>query len=122
MRSQLGVGANSAKKEGTGGKRMVFSPFQVFITCDQKVKVTQREVYSMRTMAALVFPEFQTLDFFGPIEMLGGFRDEIEIVTVAKEAGPVASRHGQRIVVDKLISRKEPTTTLTLSYQAAIPR
>lgn len=60
----------------------------------------------MRTMAALVFPEFQTLDFFGPIEMLGGFRDEIEVITVAKEAGPVVSRHGQRIVVDKLISEK----------------
>ncbi|MEM8749189.1 MAG: DJ-1/PfpI family protein [Pseudomonadota bacterium] len=60
----------------------------------------------MRTMAALVFPEFQTLDFFGPIEMLAGFRDEIELVTVANEAGPVPSRHGQRIVVDKLISEK----------------
>lgn len=60
----------------------------------------------MRTMAALVFPGFQTLDFFGPIEMLAGFRDEIELITVAKDAGPVVSRHGQRIVVDKLISEK----------------
>lgn len=60
----------------------------------------------MRTMAALVFPEFQTLDFFGPIELLGGFRDEIKVVTVANGVGPVQSRHGQRIVVDKLISEK----------------
>ena len=60
----------------------------------------------MKTMAALVFPEFQTLDYFGPIEMLGGFRDEIEVVTVANEAGPVPSRHGQKIVVDKLLSEK----------------
>ena len=60
----------------------------------------------MRSMAALVFPEFQTLDFFGPIEMLGGFRDEIEITTVAKAQGLVPSRHGQRISVDKTISEK----------------
>ncbi|WP_298434255.1 DJ-1/PfpI family protein [uncultured Jannaschia sp.] len=58
----------------------------------------------MRTMAALVFPGFQTLDFFGPIEMLGGFRDEIEVVTVAQGSDPVVSRHGQRIVVDRTIA------------------
>ena len=31
----------------------------------------------MRTIAALVFPGFETLDYFGPIEMLGGFGGEI---------------------------------------------
>ena len=58
----------------------------------------------MKKMAALVFPGFQTLDFFGPIELLGGFRDDIEVVTVAKGADPVESRHRQRIVVDKTLS------------------
>lgn len=58
----------------------------------------------MRKMAALVFPGFQTLDFFGPIEMLGGFRDDIEVVTVARGPDPVESRHRQKIVVDKTIS------------------
>ncbi|MGR3503431.1 DJ-1/PfpI family protein [Pseudaestuariivita sp.] len=51
-------------------------------------------------MAALVFPRFQTLDFFGPIEMLGGFRDEIMVTTVAMDKEPVPSRHGQHIVPD----------------------
>lgn len=60
----------------------------------------------MRTMAALVFPGFQTLDYFGPIEMLGGFRDEIELVTVAKKLDPVPSRHGQRICVDLTLAEK----------------
>lgn len=59
----------------------------------------------MRKMAALVFPGFQTLDFFGPIELLGGFRDDIEVVTVAKGPDPVESRHRQRIVVDKTLSQ-----------------
>jgi transcriptional regulator GlxA family with amidase domain len=60
----------------------------------------------MRTLAALVFPGFQTLDYFGPIEMLGGFGGEIEIITVAKGRGPVPSVHGQRIVADRTIAEK----------------
>jgi transcriptional regulator GlxA family with amidase domain len=55
-------------------------------------------------MAALVFPGFQTLDFFGPIEMLGGFRDDIAITVVAAGRDPVESRHGQRIGVDRVLS------------------
>ncbi|WP_299729360.1 DJ-1/PfpI family protein [uncultured Tateyamaria sp.] len=55
-------------------------------------------------MAALVFPGFQTLDFFGPIELLGGFRNDIEVITVAKSPEPVESRHRQHIVVDRVLS------------------
>ncbi len=54
----------------------------------------------MRTLAALVFPGFQTLDYFGPIEMLGDPAYEIELTTVAVTRDPVPSRHGQRIVPD----------------------
>ena len=60
----------------------------------------------MKTLAALVFPGFETLDYFGPIEMLGGFGNETEIITVAKQSDPVPSCHGQRIVVDKTLSEK----------------
>ncbi len=58
----------------------------------------------MGTLAALVFPGFQTLDFFGPIEMLGDPTYEIEIITVAQEKAPVLSRHGQKIVPDRDIA------------------
>ena len=58
----------------------------------------------MRTMAALVFPGFETLDYFGPIEMLGSPPERIEIVTVAQGKDPVPSVHGQRIVVDRTIA------------------
>ena len=61
----------------------------------------------MRTMAALVFPGFQTLDFFGPIEMLGGFFDDIAVTVVAQGADPVVSRHGQRIQVDRAIAEAD---------------
>lgn len=60
----------------------------------------------MRDMAALVFPGFQTLDYFGPIEILGGFRDKITVTTVAKTLDPVPSRHNQRIVPDRTLAEK----------------
>jgi putative intracellular protease/amidase len=60
----------------------------------------------MKTIAALVFPGFETLDYFGPIEMLGGFGKETEIVTVAKGHEPTPSVHGQRIVIDKSTAEK----------------
>lgn len=60
----------------------------------------------MRTLAALVFPGFETLDYFGPIEMLGGFGKETEIITVAQRSDPVPSCHGQRVVIDRTLSEK----------------
>ncbi|MEM6374454.1 MAG: DJ-1/PfpI family protein [Pseudomonadota bacterium] len=60
----------------------------------------------MKSLAALVFPGFETLDYFGPIEMLGGYGEETQIITVAKGADPVPSVHGQRIVVDKTLAEK----------------
>jgi transcriptional regulator GlxA family with amidase domain len=61
----------------------------------------------MKTLAALVFPGFETLDYFGPIEMLGGYGRETKIITVAAQADPVPSVHGQRIVIDKVIAEKD---------------
>ncbi|MEO0545711.1 MAG: DJ-1/PfpI family protein [Pseudomonadota bacterium] len=55
----------------------------------------------MKTVAALVFPGFETLDYYGPIEMLGGMGGETQIITVAKDSEPVPSVHGQRIMIDK---------------------
>ena len=57
----------------------------------------------MKTLAAYVFLGFETLDYFGPMEMLGGMGRETEIITVAKDRTPVPSVHGQRIMIDKTI-------------------
>lgn len=67
-----------------------------------------------KTLAALVFPGFETLDYFGPIEMLGGLGQETEIITVAKSGDPVPSVHGQRIVADKTIFDRTPKYDLLL--------
>jgi transcriptional regulator GlxA family with amidase domain len=58
----------------------------------------------MKKLAAFVFPGFQTLDFFGPIEMFGGMRDEIEITLVSETLDPVASVHGHRILPEKTLA------------------
>lgn len=57
----------------------------------------------MKTLAALVFPGFETLDLFGPMEMLGGYGRQTQIITVAKAMQPVPSLHGQRILPDATI-------------------
>lgn len=61
----------------------------------------------MKTLAALVFPGFETLDYFGPIEMLGGYGQETQLITVAQTLDPVASVHGQRILPDASIAETD---------------
>lgn len=61
----------------------------------------------MKTIAAFVFLGFETLDYFGPIEMLGGFAGQSKIITVAQTLDPVASVHGQRIVPDATLDQKD---------------
>ncbi|MEM9196838.1 MAG: DJ-1/PfpI family protein [Pseudomonadota bacterium] len=57
----------------------------------------------MKSLAVFVFPGIQTLDLFGPIELLGGFRDKIALSLVAQTEAPVVTRHGQRVIPDKTI-------------------
>lgn len=57
----------------------------------------------MKSLAVFIFPGVQTLDLFGPVELLGGFDDRIDLKLVAETAEPLATRHGQRIVPDKTI-------------------
>ncbi|WP_420861572.1 DJ-1/PfpI family protein [Algirhabdus cladophorae] len=57
----------------------------------------------MKTIGAFVFPGFETLDYFGPIEMLGGFDGQGQIITIAQTMDPVTSVHGQRILPDATI-------------------
>ncbi|MCZ6642523.1 MAG: DJ-1/PfpI family protein, partial [Gammaproteobacteria bacterium] len=54
-----------------------------------------------RTIGAVLFPDFELLDIFGPLEMLGALPDYFEIVTLAEQAGPVASAQGPKTVIDR---------------------
>lgn len=51
-----------------------------------------------RTIAAVLFPEFEMLDLYGPLEMFSYFRDDFEIRTVALQAGDVDASGGPATV------------------------
>lgn len=53
---------------------------------------------SSRTLGVVLYPEFEVLDAFGPIEMFGNLPGMIEVVTVAEKAGPVTSAQGPAVV------------------------
>ena len=55
----------------------------------------------VRRLGAVLFPGFELLDLFGPLEMFGHLSGTIEIVTIAEQAGPVASAQAVRAVADR---------------------
>lgn len=53
-----------------------------------------------RTLGVLLFPGFELLDVFGPLEVFGHAAELFRVLTVAEHAGPVASAQGPRAVAD----------------------
>ena len=51
-----------------------------------------------RRLGVVVFPVFELLDVFGPLEMFGVLSDRIEIAMIAERPGPVASFQGPEVV------------------------
>jgi transcriptional regulator GlxA family with amidase domain len=75
------------------------------MNCYYSPVTQQTSELEMRTLAALVFPGFQTLDLFGPLEILGDHTvGEVEIKIVAETLAPVPSYHGFKTVVDRTLA------------------
>jgi transcriptional regulator GlxA family with amidase domain len=53
-----------------------------------------------RTLGAVLYPQFELLDLNGPLEMFGSLGSWLRIVTVAEQAGPVASAQGPATVAE----------------------
>jgi transcriptional regulator GlxA family with amidase domain len=53
-----------------------------------------------RTLGAVLYPQFELLDLYGPLEMLGSLGKHLRIVTVAEQTGPVASAQGPATVAE----------------------
>jgi transcriptional regulator GlxA family with amidase domain len=49
----------------------------------------------------LLFPGFEVLDVYGPLEMVGNLKGMIDIVTVAEHAGAVTSSQGPQTVASE---------------------
>ena len=54
----------------------------------------------MKKLAAILYHDFELLDLYGPLEMFGTLKEEIEILTVAETAGPVRSYQGPATMAD----------------------
>jgi len=68
----------------------------------------------MRTIGTLLFPGFELLDVFGPLEMLGALRDDFSLQMVAEVAGPVESRQGPKAVADAALADAKPYDILLI--------
>jgi transcriptional regulator GlxA family with amidase domain len=55
---------------------------------------------AQKTVGVLLFPDFELLDVFGPLEAFGHAKDWFRIVMVAETPGPVTSAQGPRAVAD----------------------
>lgn len=68
----------------------------------------------MKTIGALLFPEFELLDVFGPLEMFGMLPDDYHIETVAERAGALASKQGPRAIADIALGDAKPYDILLI--------
>lgn len=55
---------------------------------------------NMLTLGAIVYENFELLDLYGPLEMFGNLKSQVEILTVAEKTGPVASFQGPKTVAE----------------------
>jgi len=53
-----------------------------------------------RTLGVVLYPKFELLDVYGPVEMFANIGNRIKVVVVAQKAGPVASKQGPQVVAD----------------------
>ncbi len=65
-------------------------------------------------IAAVIFPGFELLDVFGPLEMFGLLGERAKITMSASERFPVASAAGPKVLPDILISEVHPYDILLI--------
>lgn len=68
----------------------------------------------MKIAGMLLFPGFELLDAFGPLEMFGLSPDRFKIETVGEVAGPVASDQGPKGVIDRSFAEAAPYDVLLI--------
>jgi transcriptional regulator GlxA family with amidase domain len=53
-----------------------------------------------RTLGVVLFPDFELLDVFGPLEMFGNMKGAVDIKMIAQRKAPVHSAQGPAAVID----------------------
>jgi transcriptional regulator GlxA family with amidase domain len=54
----------------------------------------------VRTLGVILYPKFELLDVYGPVEMFGNLGSRLKVVMVAQQAGPVPSAQSAKVVAD----------------------
>lgn len=57
-----------------------------------------------RTLGAILYNDFELLDYYGPLEMFGSLGKDLRIVTVAETPGPVRSTQGPATLAEHSFS------------------
>ncbi len=65
-----------------------------------------------RTLGAILYPQFELLDLYGPLEMFGSLGPALRIVTIAEQAGPVRSTPGPSTVAEHSFASAPPLDLL----------
>jgi len=68
----------------------------------------------LKTVGTLLFPGFELLDVFGPLEMFGALPDDFALQMIAETAGPVESRQGPKAVADVALAHAKPYDVLLI--------
>src|SRR5574341_1704529 len=53
-----------------------------------------------KRLGVVLYPQFELLDVFGPVEMFGNMQGVIEVAMVAEKKGPVLSAQGPSVLAD----------------------
>ena len=54
----------------------------------------------MLRLGALLYPEFEMFDLYGPLEMFGSVGADVEIITIAQAAGPIRPTKGPATIAE----------------------
>jgi transcriptional regulator GlxA family with amidase domain len=66
------------------------------------------------TLGVILYNQFELLDVYGPLEMFGSIGPELRIVTVAQDAGNVASTQGPKTVAEYGFENSPPLDLILL--------
>jgi putative intracellular protease/amidase len=53
-----------------------------------------------KRLGVILFPDFELLDVFGPVEMFANLQGSVDVLMVAERAGPVRSAQGPAVVAE----------------------
>lgn len=67
-----------------------------------------------RTLGAILYPDFELLDYYGPLEMFGTTGQGLRIVTIAERIGAVKSAQGPSTVAEFDFASAPPLDLLLL--------